>query len=185
MKNLMVKAAAGALAICALAQPQMAMAKACFTEEDLAGATVYALPLIADAFAQKCGPELSQDGFMATKGDEFIATYREKQDENWPAALRVLTAFSEDGDGPAGIGEMMKTLPEEALRPFIDALIGTLIAKEFKAKDCSKIERGVELMAPLPPENLGGLVGFVAAMVESDPKRANKRRMLCKEAAAE
>ena len=183
MKNLMVKMAAGALAMCALAQPQMAMAEACFTEEDLAGATVYALPLIADAFSQKCGPELSEDGFMATKGDEFIATYREKQDENWPATMRVLTAFSEGGDGPDGIGEMMKNLPEEALRPFVDAIVGTMIAKEIKSKDCSKIERGVELMAPLPPENLGGLVGFVVAMVESDPKRANKKLMICQQPA--
>ncbi|MEP2736375.1 MAG: hypothetical protein ABJP34_08750 [Erythrobacter sp.] len=179
MKNLVLKTAAAAMAMCALAQPQMAMAQSCIEEKDFADATVYALPLIADAFSQKCGSELSADGFMATKGDAFLAPYRAQQDANWPATLKVLKAFGADGGGPEGVGDLIASLPEESLRPFIDAIIGTMVAKDMKLKDCGKIERGIELMSPLPPENVGGLLSFVISLVEADRTKEGKKRMLC------
>ncbi len=165
-KNWIAKSTAATLAMLALAQPQMAMAQECVEQADLSGATVYAMPLLADAFSEKCSSELSATGFMATKSTEFLAPYRAKQDANWPATLRLLKAFSEKGKGPDGMGEMISSLPESALRPFVDAVLVTMVGKEIKVKDCSKIERGIALIAPLPEDNVGDLVAFLMDMAD-------------------
>lgn len=165
-KSWTLKSAAAALAMCALAQPQMAMAQECVEQADLSDAIIYAMPLIGDAFSETCSGELSDQGFMATKGDEFLAPYRAKQDATWPGALRLLKAFGDKGKGPDGMSEMIGSLPESALRPFVDAVIVTMVGKEIKPKDCSKIERGVALVAPLPEDNVGDLVAFMMDMAD-------------------
>ena len=40
------------------------------------------------------------------------------------------------------------------------------IAEEIKPADCTKIERGLELISPLPRENVGGLIAFVVDIAE-------------------
>jgi hypothetical protein len=48
----------------------------------------------------------------------------------------------------------------------VDGLVGQMIAKEIKGDSCGKIERGLELVAPLPAENIGGLFAFVAELAD-------------------
>jgi len=166
MKSLIAKASAAGLALCALAQPQMAMAQQCVDQDDFSSMVQYAMPLVGDAFVAKCEGELSPKGFFSTEGDEFLAQFRANQDANWPATLRVLKVFGSKDGAETGPMAMIESLPEEALRPFVDAIVGTLIAKELKVKDCGKIERGVSLMAPLPPENFGDLFSFLVDMAD-------------------
>lgn len=166
MKRLAAKTCAAALALCALAQPQLALAQDCVDQDDLAAMTQYAMPLLADAFVTRCETELSTEGFFATQGDDFLAPFRAGQDENWPATMRVLKVFGSKGGEDAGPMAMLDMLPEDALRPFVDAIVGTLVAKELKIKDCGKIERGIALLAPLPPENVGNLMSFIFDMAD-------------------
>lgn len=164
MKHVFAKTCAAGLTLCALAQPQMAMAQQCVDQDDFSDMVQYAMPLVADAFVVKCESQLSPDGFFATRGDEFLAPFRANQDDHWPATLRVLKVFGSKDSEDAGPMAMIESLPEEALRPFVDAIVGTMIAAELKVKDCGKIERGVALMAPLPPENVGDLFSFLVDM---------------------
>ncbi|MEO9462992.1 MAG: hypothetical protein ABJ242_09670 [Marinomonas sp.] len=160
------KSTAAALALCALAQPQIAMAEECVEQADLSATVVYAMPLLGDAVNEKCSKELSPTGFMATKSEAFLAPYRAKQDANWPGAFRLLKMFSKKGKAPSGMGDMIDSLPESALRPFVDAVIVTMVGKEIKPADCGKIERGIALIAPLPEENVGDLAAFIFDMAE-------------------
>jgi hypothetical protein len=154
--------AATALALTALAQTSIAQAQEkCIEQQDVSDGIVYAMPLVTQAFMDKCSGELAPSGFMATRGEDYIAKFQAKQDANWPGALRLLQAFGNSRGKGGDIGELMKTMPEEALRPFVDAMIGTMVAKEIPLKDCKKIERGIALLAPLPPENVGGLASFL------------------------
>jgi hypothetical protein len=66
--------------------------------------------------------------------------------------------------GNEDMGAMLAALPEDALRPFVDALVGQMIAGEIKPDSCGKIERGLELLSPLPAENVGGLVAFIVEL---------------------
>lgn len=164
---------APALALAALATAQTAAAQqqTCVRSADLGDAVVYAMPIAYDAVRNACANRLTRDGFIATKGDAFVAGFRTRQSAAWPGAFRLLKTFmAGDTSGGAGSGQdmiaMISSLPEESLRPFVDGLIGQMIAGEIKGDDCGKIERGVELISPLPTDNVGGLFAFIAEMAD-------------------
>jgi hypothetical protein len=158
-----------ALAALATAQTAQAQAQACVNPADLSDAVVYALPLAFDAAGSACANRLSDDGFMATRGEDYIAQFRAKQDTAWPGAFRFLKTFM-NKDGGSGnedqMGAMLSSMPEDALRPFVDALVGQMLAAEIKGDTCPKIERGIELLSPLPSENIGGLIAFMAELAD-------------------
>lgn len=167
---------APALALSALATSQAAVAQsqACVAPADLADAVVYAMPIAYDAATTACANRLSADGFMKTRGDAYIATFRDGQTAAWPGAFRFLKTFMNKGEGAGeggmDMGAMIAAMPEDALRPFVDAFVGQMIAGEIKGDACGKIERGLELLSPLPSENIGGLVAFLLEMTDSkDP----------------
>jgi hypothetical protein len=160
---------APALSLAALATAQTAQAQqqACVNSADLSDAVVYAMPLAFDAARTACSKQLASDGFIATRGDSFIAPFRANQNQAWPGALRLLKTFMADNkDGAAGAGPdvaaMLANMPDDALRPFVDALVGQMIAEEIKGDSCGEIERGIELISPLPTSNVGGLIAFLA-----------------------
>lgn len=162
---------APALALAALGSAQAAQAQqqACVNSDDLGDAVVYALPIAFDAAQTACANRLSKSGFMATKGEDFISKFRAGQDKAWPGAFRLLKTFmAKDGaEGEdAQINAMITSLPDDALRPFVDGLAGQMIADEIKGDSCEKIERGLELIAPLPTDNVGDLVAFIAELAD-------------------
>jgi hypothetical protein len=170
MKTL--KCLAAASAVLALSQAQVAMAQAaakpCINPADLSDAVIYSMPALIGAFQTKCGPSLAADGYMRTQGAKLNGTYVAQQNATWPGARRFLMQFTANNNksGNDGMAEMISSLPAEAIRPFVDALIQQEVSKKIPVKDCGKIERGVSLMAPLPPKNLGGLAGFLFQMVD-------------------
>jgi hypothetical protein len=170
--NLRLFAPALALSALATSQAAMAQSQACVAPEDLADAVVYAMPIAYDAASTACANRLSADGFMKTRGDAYIATFRDGQATAWPGAFRFLKTFmnKKEGDGGMDMGAMLGAMPEDALRPFVDAFVGQMIAGEIKGDACGKIERGLELLSPLPSENIGGLVAFMLQLTDSkDP----------------
>ena len=161
------------LALTALATAQTASAQqqACVEAADLGDAVVYAMPIAYDAVRTACANRLARDGFIATRGDAFITDFRARQDSAWPGAFRLLKIFmaNDAKDSAASDKEMLaliSALPEDALRPFVDGLVGQMIVGEIKGDSCAKIERGVELISPLPTDNVGGLFAFVAEMAD-------------------
>lgn len=161
------------LALAALLGSQAAQAQqqACVKPADLSDAVVYAMPIAFDATRTACANRLPRSGFIATRGEAYIAKFRAGQDRAWPGALRLLkTNMAEPenaaADGGMDVGAMLSDMPPEALRPFVDALVGQLIAEEIKGDSCGKIERGLELVSPLPVENVGGLVAFLAELTD-------------------
>ncbi len=168
MPNRMI---ASLLALAALASAQTAQAQeqeqGCVEPADLSDAVVYAMPIAFDAARTACANRLTRGSFMATEGDNYIAQFRSQQDKAWPGAFRMIKTFMADENkggadaSSADIGTMIASMPEGALRPFLDALIGQMIAEEIKPDSCAKIERGLELISPLPTNNVGALVAFI------------------------
>ena len=108
---------------------------------------------------------------MKTEGAAFAEGFRALQDDSWPGALRLIKAFaakdSDDGEADP-IAAIIDSVPADALRPFVDAMVLQMVAGEIKPDSCDKIERGVELIAPLPPENVTGLLTFIAEQTKID-----------------
>lgn len=167
-----IKGTALGLSLTALMFGQAAQAQAsaaaCVQQADLADAVVYAMPILTSAVRGKCAATLSSNGFMAVQGDAFVAPYAARQAAAWPGALRMLSQFAGEGKESEEMTQMFNALPAETVRPLFDAIIEQKVAEEIKVDDCAKIERGVELLAPLPPENVSGLVTFLLDIAKVD-----------------
>ncbi len=166
----------GTLVATALMQAQVVSAQqACVEQADVSDAIIYAMPVLAESFAAKCASELSADGFWVQEGGEYIAQFSALSEQTWPGAARMLANFA-DADsnrkgGIRGIAEIFNSDSPETVRPFVDLTLSTLIGSELKTKDCGKVERGLELLSPLPPENVGGLMTFIFEL--ADVKKPN------------
>ena len=168
-----LRALAPALALLALATATTARAQqqACVAPADLGDAVLYAMPIAYDAASTRCVGKFTADGFVARNGSRFIDTFRARQDQAWPGALRLLKTYMAQSTPATGGAQpdmtaMIAALPEESLRPFVDGLVGQMIAEQIKPDSCGKIERGLELLAPLPVDNVAGLFAFVAELAD-------------------
>ena len=160
------------LAVTALASAQAAHAqKACVAPEDAADAVIYAMPAAYEATVKKCGEEFAGESFLqSADGLNFIQQFRTQQDKRWDGTSRFLKVFiaaQAEGDNQ-GAGEMIASMPAESLRPFVDGIMGQLIAEQIKTDSCGKIDRGAELLSPLPADNVSGLVAFIVELVDLD-----------------
>ena len=162
MKKLAAIAAIAAFALPASAQAQDMSPAA------MQAAVRYSLPHLLSGVRATCGSKLSADGYLATEGDALLARFSHGSDAAWPAAKTALMQLGAKDE--KGMGAMLGQMPDSALKPFVDATISTMVATKLKAENCGDVERGLELLAPLPPENIAGLVGFVIEMAERDDK---------------
>ncbi len=183
----MKTALTSAAALAALLQPAMAQAQTaqCIAQEDMTAATIYAMPLIVESVQQTCRSRLSPSGFLARNGTRFAQPYRALQAQNWAATSRVLAAYTGSpevgrmtGQGNMGdLSALFRNQPPELVRPFVDASIRTLVGSKIRSEDCGKIERGMELIAPLPPANAGGIVSLMLELAEPEgPKLCQANR---------
>ena len=166
---------APALAFSALASATAAQAQqqGCVTPAEVSDAVVYAMPIAYDAARTACANRLSKNGFMATQGEAFVAPFRADQTRAWPGAFRFLKTFMQQDSeaqeqGDIDMQALLSAMPEDAVRPFVDAFIGQWMANEIKGDSCGRIERGMELVSPLPSENLGNLIAFVVEITGID-----------------
>jgi hypothetical protein len=162
------------LAFAAVGQAQAAQTQqACIAPADLGDTMVYAMPIAFDAARTACARQLRSDGFFARGGERFIAGFRARQNTAWPGTFRTMKALlAEDASarkpGDIDILALTQSMPESSLRPFVDGLMGQMITEEIKPQNCGKIERGIELLSPLPVDNVAGLMGFVAELLGLD-----------------
>jgi hypothetical protein len=162
-----MKSVAALAAFAALSVPASAHA-AELTPEATQAAVRYALPHLLSGVRATCGTRLSSKGFLATNGDAMLARFSQGSDAAWPAARVALLQLGKKDN--SGMAQMFDQMPDSALKPFVDATISAMVATKLKVENCTDVERGLELLAPLPPENIAGLVGFVIEMAERDDK---------------
>jgi hypothetical protein len=155
----------------ALSSHNALAAQECAPQADVSDAMIYAMPHAMDALTIACGETLPASGFLNNGGAaEMRAGFAERQDEAWPGAIRLIERFASKGRS-SEMWETLRNLPDESIRPFIDAIIVQKLAEEIPTKECGNIERGLALMAPLPPENIGGLAAFLFDMADvKNPK---------------
>ena len=162
MKKLAAIAAAAALFLPATAQAEEMSPAA------VQAAVRYSLPHLLSGVRASCGPKLSANGYLATQGDALLARFSQGSEAAWPAAKTALMQLGAKEE--KGMGAMLGKMPDSALKPFVDATISSMVATKIKPAQCGDVERGIELLAPLPPENVAGLVGFIFEMKEREDK---------------
>ena len=163
-KHLTLAAISAALLI----SPTQAFAQdaADLAEEDITATVRYVLPLMLEAVSRKCAPHLAADGFMATNGDMLLVKYSEGSAVHWPAAKQVFIAIGEDKE--PGSTAIFNELPDSAVKPLMDAIIPQMLLEEVKPESCPVIERTLELIEPLPADNVAALGGLFFTMSQEE-----------------
>ena len=161
------KLAAGSLAAVALLSGNVAAAQQkCVTEKEFAQTMIYATPLAIDAANAKCADSLQSNGYLLSSSNSLRAKYAALQNETWPSAKSTAFKIGQSTEAASQLSTFA-ALPDEALRPFVDALVTQKLNENIKIKDCKNIERGMRLLAPFAPRDTGALLGFVAGMIDS------------------
>ena len=173
MKRLhsLVAIAAAAALVPAQAQAQAQAAKACLSEREIAQMAIYSVPAIVEGVRGKCGKTLAKSGFLASKGAEFAGKYAALQSETWPVAKAAILKFvgSKSAKDKQSIA-MFASLPDDAVRPLVDAMIAQQIGEAVKPAQCANVERGMQLASVMSPRDSGAMIAFVMAMAK--PKNA-------------
>lgn len=169
-------AAAGALAL----QPVAAQAQqTCVTESEVAAIAIYSVPSLVQAMRLRCGSSLSASGYIAKRGDALSGRYAALQPRVWPRAkagmLKVIGAQPGAAQGRQML-DSLGTLPDEAVRPLVDAWIVQETSARIPVANCQRIEWVVEALAPVEPEIAGGLIGALVGLVDPDKLPVCQRR---------
>ena len=171
--------AAVAAAACAL-QPVAASAQqACVTEAEVGAVAIYSVPGLIQAVRLKCGSQLTASGYLARNGDALSRRYAALQPRVWPRAkagmLKVLGSQASAGQGR----ELMSSvgmLPDNAVRPLVDAWLVQEASANIPAGNCRRIEWVIEAMSPIDPEVAGGVLGAIVGLVDPDKMPVCPRR---------
>ncbi|KRA83379.1 hypothetical protein [Altererythrobacter sp. Root672] len=162
-KRLAAVAAAAALAV----QPTLASAQqACVTQAEVGAIAIYSTPNVLQAVRLKCGSELSQRGYLARSGDALGRRYTALQTRVWPKAKSGIIKWLGGRQGSAQGLDTLANLPDDAVRPLVDALIVQEVSAKIDTRNCSRIEWVIEAMAPIDPEVAGGVLGAVVGLVD-------------------
>jgi hypothetical protein len=150
-------------------QPVAASAQqACVTEEEVSAIAIYSMPSLVEGVRVRCNGQLAPNGFLSRQNNSLKARYAALQAKAWPRAksglLKVLATKSSATQGAQGL-DMIGNLPDNAVRPLVDALIVQEVSPKIETGQCGRIERIIELASPIDPEVAGNLLGAVVGLV--------------------
>ncbi len=166
--------AAGVLALLASAQAQAAEAKVganCLNPEEIHGMVAFFLPGIVNTTIQTCAAHLPADAFLRAKGPALLEGLNAGKDAAWPMAKTAFGKFGDKGQADKVLGEM----PDELLRPFVEAAVTAELAPEIDPKNCNDVNRIAATLEPLPAQNFVALIAEIMGLVT----RGERKLMAC------
>jgi hypothetical protein len=75
---------------------------------------------------------------------------------------------------------MLKAMPDESLKPFVEGAVTTMVGQQLPADRCSAVDRLVMLLSPLPPESAAEVIGLAAGLGARSGQARVGKLTLCK-----
>lgn len=165
------------LSLAAIGQAQAAAP--CVTDEEFNQLVLYALPDVIDGAAAACRPTLGATGFLGTDGAALIARYRTAQAPAWPVARATMMKLQSSDKSNAAMDAVVSALPDDAVKPLVSGVVRQLVTKGIKPADCPTFDSAARLLAPLPAENMAGLVTLIVRRTDHPGPDTKSRIPLC------
>ncbi len=171
-----------ALTAAAIAMPaQAAAAEAeCLAPAEVRALATFAMPSVLTGLIDHCAPKVGASGFMSTQGRGLVASYAAHKDAAWPVARKAFFRLAGSKSDSSEATDMMAKMPDAALQPFVEGMIGGMIGSKLKPGQCAVADRMMRLLAPLPPENTSELLGTILELAEGDKKSGPGGLAICK-----
>lgn len=157
---------AAALALCATAPVQAAATADCINRAEMHGLVAYFLPDVIAKVAEGCSPHLPAESYLRTGLPRLAVPLNQGKAGVWPAAKAAFFKMGKAEDVAA-----MSALPDEALRPLIDAAITAQLPIKLDAATCADVNEITEALAPLSADQTVRLVATIFSTVARDDKK--------------
>lgn len=149
------------LAAIAMLAAAPAAAQIDLTEQEMEVFARAAMPAALGSLQTRCNPVLGDDAYMFAQGNTLRTRLTAASDRAWPDAMRLVSRVAIRSN-PA-MGEIIAAMGPETMKPFVNEMVAGMIASRVDAAQCERIDRVLELLEPLPPENLASLVAYAYA----------------------
>jgi hypothetical protein len=153
---------ASLLALTSAAQGQF-IATNCLERPQAEGLMTYALPAIISGIATQCSQSLPATSALVQSGPIIAGRYQVEADKAWPAARAAI-------DRMAGF-KIASITGEAGTKKLIKMSLSKGISEQVKPSDCPKIDRLLNILQPLPAQNMAA---FFVAMMEFSGGKENK-----------
>lgn len=168
----LIAAALPAPALAAAAEP------ACLTAQEFTAVSTFALPGIIRGAAQSCSAVLPKDAFLSSQSEVLAKRYTAGRDRSWPLAKAAFIKLGGGADPMAA--SMLKAMPDESLKPFVEGAVTTMVGQQLPTDRCSAVDRLVMLLSPLPPESTAEVIGLAAGLGARSGQARVGKLTLCK-----
>jgi hypothetical protein len=133
----------------------------CLTHAQLEDLAMFALPPLIEAVAAKCAAHLPAQAYLLNGGRRLATSLGAESAARGDSAMATLRAMS---------GEMPSGISAETMRSMVRDMATSEI--KLKPEECTRVDRAGELLAPLPPRNLAGIVVMLAELgMDKDAKK--------------
>lgn len=132
------------------AAPAEQAQRPCLTQAQVEAMTLFALPPLLEGAAKACAPALPAGSYLLNGGRALAQTLAAESATHWASAGPAVTRMG-GKDFPAG-------LSETTARGLIHDLVLNGLSTAKGREQCGRLDRAADLLSPLPPRNLAGLV---------------------------
>ncbi|MGZ8286030.1 MAG: hypothetical protein ACXW27_03630 [Allosphingosinicella sp.] len=154
-----------------LAAPAQKTAPPCLTQAQVEDITLFALPPLLEAMASRCGPSLPANAYLLNGGRALAEQLGAESASRWAGASAALSVVAKE--------KFPESLSEPTARGLVRDLAANELLKKATPEDCARIDHLADLLSPLPPRNLAGIVVTFAEIMSKDEKRSKSRPFIC------
>lgn len=161
-------ATAALAALIPLQAAQAQEAKSCISREEMRGLVAYMLPTVLNSTISTCKAHLPGDSYLIARAPALLDRLNADKDKAWPQAK---AGFMKFGGGKASSAKILDAMPDEVIRPFIEAAITAEIAPKVKPESCADIDRLSATLEPLPASNMVNMFAEILNLVAREDKK--------------
>ncbi|HEX8301790.1 hypothetical protein [Sphingomonas sp.] len=132
----------------------------CLTADEASAMFTSVAPGLLRSASEACASALPAGAYLRDRGAALADRYSAPAAAAKPLAMVALNKIA---GGESATPEMFDMIT--------GSMIGALAAGQIKPKDCISINRVVELLDPLPPANMAGLVVAILELSAADARK--------------
>lgn len=161
-------ATAALAALIPLQAAQAQAAKSCITRTEMRGMVAYFLPTLLDSTITTCKAHLPGDSYLIARAPSLLERLNAGKDQAWPHAK---AAFMKFGGNKGSATKVLDAMPDEVIRPFIEAAITAELGPKVKPENCADIDRLTATLEPLPASNMVDMFAEILNLVAREDKK--------------
>lgn len=165
-----MKRLAALLALVACGSASAQTPQSCVTPAEAEALVLFVAPELIRQAGARCASALPPTALIRRTSGPFIARYEAETDAAWPQAKAALSRLT--------VPQAIQLLDSSFAAPLVASLIAPMVVGNIDPADCPRIERAANLVQPLPPRNVAGLI-VLFAQIDADRPNPQMRLPLC------